>query len=230
MSELRSADPESMDSNGVARRRVLESEDDLLHCEHAGNKQAEATAVDHSARLVERWETTQDPVERKYLLERVGREMMTVHEAPPAPVIAREMPRNELGAHNNADFTTDMNDWQLKQDDPRVALETYLHEYRHVEQHYEVLKSHGSSGHLVEPERSMAMAHNLDDYIRSESDQAAYEGQLVEADAERFGTTAAGEILERRDEIRDLIRRDSSHTSDADAIAAQRLAVEKRSR
>lgn len=221
---------EQLDSNDLARRRVMEYKDDLLNCEHSGDDRADAAAVDHSAQILEQWETTKNPMARRSLLEGVGREMMMVHEAPPGPINVKEMPRNELGAYHDEDFRTDVNDWQVKQDDPRDALVTYLHEYRHAEQHYEVLKSHGFGRKSVDLERSSAIEFNENHYIRPEDDQAAYERQLEETDAERFGTTTTNEILERRDELRAADKSNSPVTSDGDAIADRRLAAERSSR
>jgi hypothetical protein len=71
-----------------------------------------------------------------------------------------------------------------------------------------------------------AVEYNLDreHYIRPEVDQSTYERQFVEADAERFGTNTANEILERRDELRG-IGIETHLTNDSDAIAARRLGL-----
>ena len=224
-----------LDSNDVARRRLMEYREDPQNCEHMDDAQAEAAAVDRSARIMDHWET-KDPLVREKLLERVGREMMTVHEAPPAPLNSKEMAPNELGAHIDRDFQTDFNKSQLREDDPKDALETYLHEYRHVEQHYEIQKSHGFGRESVDPERASALEYNRDHYIEPPKDytqpgadrlQAAYEGQLVEADANRFASTTANNILERRRGLHDMDLKESLVTSDGDATARHRLAAER---
>lgn len=230
-SEAQPIEQEQLDSDNVARRRVMEFKENVLNCEHSMDAQVEEAAVDRSARLMERWEETKDPVARKYLLEGVGREMMAIHEAPPGPLQPKEMAPNELGAYTDEGFRTDLNEGQLREDDPRDALKTYLHEYRHAEQHYEVQKSHGFAWQSVDPERSSAVEYNQDHYIEPPEDnqpgaeniQAAYERQLVETDANRFAATTTDEILERRDELRESGARDSFVTSDADAIAHRRL-------
>jgi hypothetical protein len=218
-----------LDANDAARRRVLEYNDSLLSCEHAEASAAEAVAVDRSARIMEQWEETKDPLVREKLLDRVGREMMNVHEAPPAPLYVRHMADNELGAYTDNDFLTDMNERQLKQDDPRDALETYLHEYRHVEQNYEVQKSHGALAHSVDGERAAAVGYNLEPahYIDGRVDNEAYQRQLVETDAERFGTTTAKEILERREELRQNEPLAPPFGGDADRIARERLNAQR---
>ncbi len=227
--QVQQIEQNQLESNDLARRRILERREDLLNCEHVGEATGEATAIDRSARLMDQWETTKDSVARRQLLEGVGREMMAVHEAPPGPIHLKEMPRNELGAYVDDDFRTDVNEWQLKQDNPRDALETYLHEYRHAEQHYEVQKSHGVAGPSVNRERASAVEHNLDknNYISPEENHAAYERQLVERDAETFGTTAATEILERRNMLRALDHSNAALISDSDVIAHLRIASEK---
>lgn len=218
--------PEEQDqfkATDAAQRRISEQENGSLDCEHASDTKAEAVVVDRCARIMARWEKTNDPVERRYLLEQVGKEVMNSHEAPPAPIHAKELPLHELGAYVDDDFRTDMNEWQFKQDDPRDALETYLHEYRHDEQNYEVLKSHGALGQSIDGERASAVEANLKpgNYIHPKENQEAYQGQLVEKDAEKFGTELAGRILERMQEVRDM---PSPVTSDADAIARRRIA------
>ena len=221
-----------LDANDAARRRVLEYNESLLDCEHTDNLAAEAAAVDRSARIMDGWDQTKDPVLREKLLDNVGREMMHVHEAPPAPIYRKDMPDNVLGAYNDRDFTTDINERQLKQDDPRDALETYLHEYRHIEQNYEAQKARGALSHSVDPERAEAVGYNLEPahYVDGRQDQDAYQKQLVETDAERFGTTTAKEILERREELRQHELRGSPFGSDADHIARERLIAERRTK
>ena len=221
-----------LDANDAARRRVLEYNESLLNCEHSENSAAEAAAVDKSARIMEAWDRTNDPLFREKLLDGVGREMMKVHEAPPAPIYQKQMPDNELGAYSDADFRTAMNDRQLRQDDPRDALETYLHEYRHVEQNYEAQKSRGAMAHSVDRERAAAVEYNLEPthYITGRTSQDAYERQLVETDAEKFGTTTAKEILERREELSHHERRAAPFVSDANNAAHERIARERGTR
>ena len=224
---------EQFKANEAAERRVLEYRNDLLNCEHAGNLEKESVAIDRSARIMERWEQTEDPVARRYMLERVGREMLNVHEAAPPPVSLMEMPRGVLGQHVDADFRIDMDEKQMKDEtDPHKALVTYLHEYRHAEQHEEVQKSKGALAHFTDPERSSAVEYNLDPkhYIDGEKNFDAYEQQLIETDARKFATETANKIMERREELRQLGEIDSHVTSDSDRVAQLRLAAERRNR
>jgi hypothetical protein len=181
---------------------------------------------------MEGWDQTRDPVLREKLLDSVGREMMYVHEAPPAPIYQKDMPNNQLGAYSDRDFETDINDQLLRNDDPTDALETYLHEYRHIEQNYEAQKSRGAFYHDVNPERAAAVGYNLEPthYIDGRQNLEAYQKQLVETDAERFGTTTAKEILERREELRQSELRGAPIGNDADHIARERLTAERSDR
>jgi hypothetical protein len=180
---------------------------------------------------MDQWEQSKDPEARRKLLEGVGREMMNVHEAPPAPVNAKSMAEGDLGAHDDRAFLTDLNREQLKQDNPEGALDTYLHEYRHVEQHYEAQKSHGALAHDANGERAPAMEYNLNHYIDGHKDFDAYKRQLVEADARRFASTTAGEILERRQELhQEYPGWGDEPASGADRIARTRLIAEGKPR
>jgi hypothetical protein len=211
-------------ANEAARRRVMEFKEEILACEHAGDIRI-ADALDRSARALEQWETSKDPKVREKLLEQVGREMMTIHEAPPAPINSKEMLPYKLGGYIDEDFQTNLNKALLERDDPRDALETYLHEYRHAEQSYEVQKSHGFAARGVDLERATAVESSSGDrYIRPDVDPTGYQRQFVEVDAERFGTATADEILERRDVLRASAASESPVAVDANAAASWRLA------
>jgi hypothetical protein len=226
--EMLPAEQQQLDSNDIARKRVLEYKEDLLKCEHANNTEAEADAVDRSAQIIEQWDKVKDPSARQALLEGVGREMMAVHEAPPERLIVKDMPHDVLGVTKDEDFETDLNEWQLAEDNPKDALETYLHEYRHAEQYYEIQRSHGAAIESVNPERSSAVEYNLgpDHYVHPEDDQRVYEQQLVEQDAEAFGTKTAEEILERGPDHLRLEHPDPQVAGDSEGKVEQRLSPE----
>jgi hypothetical protein len=214
------------DANEAARRRLTDDQNKALNCEHSGDVQGEVNAVDRSAEIMEQWETTTNPSVRRVLLESVGREMMNVHEAPPPPVNAREMASNELGAYDDENFRIELNRSLLERNDPKAALETYLHEYRHVEQAYEVQKSHGVGRSSVDTERAAALEHNQAEYISPKAGQGAYEGQAMEVDARKFARTNAQEIVEGGEQLREAGEKDLPVASDADAIARRRVAAE----
>ena len=210
----------------AARRRVQEFDASLLDCEHTGNTAAENTAVDRSVGIMDQWERDQDPAARRKMLEGVGREMMDVHEAPPAPTVARDMPPTDRGAYHDLEFSTDLNRKQLEQDDPKGALETYLHEYRHAEQHYEIQKSQMALAHETDADRAAAMEYNRDHYMDGHKDFDAYKQQLMEVDARQFAAETAGEILQRRERLHDAGPDEALYGSDADRIARERLLAE----
>jgi len=235
--ETQAIEQEQVDPNEAGRRRVMEFRDDELNCEHSAEVQAEETAVEHSARLMEQWDES-DPVKNRYLLERVGREMMDVHEAPPPPIHPKEMSSGALGSNDDSAFHIELNKDLLDQQDPGEALNAYLHEYRHAEQHYEVLKSHGVGRASVDVVRAADLERNLDSqhYIPPPEDdqqpgaeqmQANYEAQLAETDSRGFADRITAEILERRDALGERGEEEMAVGSDADAIAQVRLAAER---
>lgn len=226
-----------VDPNDAARRRVMEFRDDELNCEHTSAARAEEIAADHSARVMEQWDES-NPVKNRYLLQRVGREMMDVHEAPPPPIYPEKMSPGELGRYDDKDFRMDLNEDLLRQEDPAGALKTYLHEYRHAEQHYEVQESHGVGRPSVDVVRAADLEYNLDSkhYIQPPEDdqqpgaeqmQADYEAQLAETDSRGFADRMTAEILERRRALGERGEGDTPVGSDADAIAQRRLAAER---
>jgi len=198
--------------NEAAHRRLIEDQDNLLTCEHSGDAQREA-AVDRSAQIMEQWEKTKDPGVRSVLLEKVGREMMDVHEAPAPPIHVKELGPGVLGKYYDREFRMELEKSQLEQDNPKDALETYLHEYRHAEQSYEVQKSHGVGLASVNTERAAAMEQG--------------DGNLRDLDAESAGVAEATEIRERMEELRGLDHSDLPPASQGDAIAQRRLAAER---
>lgn len=208
-----SREQEQQEANQAAERRLAE-----YQCEHAGKDAAEAEAVDRSAEVMERWEQA-NPTERPYILERVGREMMKVHEAPNPPASPKEFedPRT-LGQYLDEDWRIEIKGRDLKEPGPRAALETYLHEYRHAEQYYEVQKSHGSLAHEVDADRAEKFEREKDNYV---SEGKEYWEQSIEKDAEKFGVEMADRILKERAELRSTSG--AEVTSPADDIARRRL-------
>jgi hypothetical protein len=202
----------------------------MLKCEHTGDPQASADAIENSARIIQDWEGIRDEpdkVERRIqMLDQVGHEMEGVHGALPERINATKMNHPDLFGQYH-DGQIDINDWQLKMDDPAFALDTFLHEYRHAEQDYEV---RNAGADWVNGDRESAIAYNSDHYIDWEEDREGHAAQLVERDAGRFGGEAAHEILLERDLLRsDEKIRPFLDRERADAIARQRLASEQSS-
>ena len=84
--DTNSREPEQLEGNQAAERRIAE-----YQCEHDGNKIAEADAVHRSAEEMKSWEQV-SPTERRYILERVGKEMMKVHEAIAVGTVIADRP------------------------------------------------------------------------------------------------------------------------------------------
>jgi hypothetical protein len=186
------------DADDVGRRRVTEFDARLTECEHTGVDDSAAMVA--SAKAIERWEEA--PAEREWILRHVGGEMMTVHEAPPPELQVKEMPAELRGEYNDEDFRIDENARLVGQSDPHDALETYLHEYRHAEQAYEVQASHGALAHRVDAVRSAEVEFNTQHYIDGRDDYPNYRGQLMEADARAFAEATTAKILQERDALR----------------------------
>jgi hypothetical protein len=215
-------EPDRCDGDEAARRRVLDFEPRRIDCEHA---EANSTAaVNESARSIDRWDKTSDPLERHYLLDQVGRQMMTVHEAPPPELHEKEMPPELHGQYVDKDFRMEINSELLKRDDPQDALDTYLHEYRHAEQAYEVQASHGSLSHRVNPDRTSDLEFNDAHYVDYTDSQRDYERQLLEVDARTFADETTAEILRQRDALRAAEGRDLAPPIHGDEIASRRVA------
>jgi len=145
---------------------------------------------------------------------------MKVHEAPNPPASPKEFEdAYTLGQYIDEDWRTEIKEKDLKDPDPRGALETYLHEYRHAEQYYEVQKSHGPLAHEVDVDRAGKLEPGLprENYVPPEKHE-----QVVQDDAEKFGVGMADRILEKRTDLNSTSG--TEVTSPADEIARRRLA------
>src|SRR5882762_3766426 len=109
-------DTASMGADDVAQRRVVEFDGGVTECEHATVD--DAAAVIESAKAIEQWDHTSDSTVREQLLDRVGREMMTVHEAPAPELHDKELEPQLYGAYIDEDFRIDINSKLLERDDP----------------------------------------------------------------------------------------------------------------
>ena len=143
----------------------------------------------------ERWGAA-DPNERKYMLEDAGRRLMDEYEAPPPPIYPERFDDDRLmGQYRDEDFRIDMNEDLLENSDPHGAVDTYLHEYRHAWQNYEVQKSHGAMARETDQAEARAMESSLDEYVDPSVDEARYREQLAERDARDFASEHSDEVL-----------------------------------
>jgi hypothetical protein len=154
--------------------------------------------VERMAGDLDRWEGA-GPVEREYELDAVGNHLMERYEAPAPPVLGEhfEDPRL-LGEYDDADFRIEVNERLLESPDPREALETYLHEYRHAQQAYEVERSNSPLARDAERREAAEWEAEMDHYTPPERDELAYFDQPVERDAREFGHDWAERILNER--------------------------------
>lgn len=163
-------------------------------------EQQEQEALEASAEELRQWENT-DAVERRYELERVGQHFQEAFDAPAPPIYPEnfEDPRL-MGKYVDEDFRMEMQEQLLEQKDPRDALDTYLHEYRHAAQHYDVERSHGALAHEVDLDRTTEIEGSLDQYVSPDEDERAYFDQLAERDASSFAERMTERVLDEREE------------------------------
>lgn len=164
----------------------------------------------------ERW-TQMDRYEQKATLNEVGRELQHVYHHPAPPLfIENEDDSSLLGAYGDGyqlDRTTgelDGNEYgitmnenggtaqeRLFGDDPRAALTTYAHEFRHSYQHEQAHRSEipHFRNMVDDADKAGEWSENLQPgaYTSPEVDYEAYRAQAVESDARQF----ADDLVER---------------------------------
>lgn len=150
-----------------------------------------------------RWKEA-DPLERKYMLDGVGRELMLENDAPAPPLYTERFDDPRLmGQYRDEDFRIEIKEDLLEQSDPHDAVDTYLHEYRHAWQDYEVQKSRGGFAPESELARDRALEQSLDSYVDPSVDERGYREQLAERDAREFASKFTDEIIDPTERERD---------------------------
>ncbi|MBV9929101.1 MAG: hypothetical protein JOZ96_29085 [Acidobacteria bacterium] len=141
----------------------------------------------------EKWREM-SPERRRVALNRAGRALRDAYDCPEPPLITRELPEDErmvtLGEYEDGDYVMRVNEKLLQGDDPREALKTYIHEFRHSYQ-AEMATRHEKPQfrHWVHEPAAAAewsKARRSDSYVRPEEDFERYSRQGVEQDAEGF--------------------------------------------
>lgn len=150
------------------------------------------------AEAAERWPEA-DPAERQHLLDPIGESLTRAFEAP-APPVSPERFDNPglLGRYDDEHFRIEMNDRLFEAPDPSRALDTYLHEYRHAAQSYEIAKSQGALAHEVNVGEALAFERNRSEYVDPVDDFEGYWSQPIERDAREFSATLRNEIAADR--------------------------------
>jgi hypothetical protein len=130
------------------------------------------------------------------MLEDAGRRLMDEYEAPPPPIYPERFADDRLmGQYSDENFRIDLNEHSLENNDPHDAVDTYLHEYRHAWQNYEVQKSHGALAHETDQAEVRAMESSLHEYVDPSVDEVRYREQLAERDARDFASEHSIEVL-----------------------------------
>jgi len=176
------------------------------------------------------WEKL-NPTARRYTLDRVGRTMCAEYGAGPVDLVDKKLPENLRGQYDSKTGQIEINEALLRHPDPRQALETYLHEFRHAVQDAEVTTYKGPQWRSVDAGR----VHELSKPYESPPDgsetpaQAAakyerYRAQFSELDPREFSREATDKILKMREEYLEFYRAMQTARSDGDRAVASRVA------
>jgi len=141
--------------------------------------------------------------DRVWILDRIGKELSEVYHTPKPDLLQKLKERDELGSYSDGDWQIEINRESLIGDDPKEAIRTYCHEFRHSCQHEQAL-AYEKEFPVDDPQKAEEWARNLQRYIEPPDDGtkdpehyqkrfSEYESQPVEKDARRF----ADEITER---------------------------------
>ena len=146
---------------------------------------------------------------RRVALNRAGRALMDAYDCPNPPLITRELPEDDrtvtLGEYEDGatihnlqgDYALRVNEKLLQDDDPREALKTYIHEFRHAYQSEMATRYEKPQfrNWVHEPEAAAkwSEARRGGTYVRPEEDYEKYRRQGVEQDARDF----AEELIRR---------------------------------
>jgi len=164
---------------------------------------------------------------------------MSAHEAPPPELQAKEMLPGQLGKYVDNEFRIEINQDLLKQDDPKDGLETYLHEFRHAEQAYEVQKANSVMWRDVDLQRANAVKANSGEHYIPPPEEgqadydsrfAEYERQFNEADARQFAERMSNDVLAERKALRGTERPEQTEQMTPDEVAAWRISADEQSK
>ena len=155
----------------------------------------------------EEWKNL-DAAGREAVLREVGREISRVFSHPAPPLLTEHMDNNETRGYYGDGYSSNQETGQLEgadygirlnsegldsndgyiSEDPRTALETYLHEFRHSFQHEQALRFEKPQFRsLVEDgEQAESWSENFKAYNNPENNFDAYFNQAVETDARSF--------------------------------------------
>jgi hypothetical protein len=184
----------------------------------------------------EKWKTLSTD-EKRIALEHSGKAMGRAYDHPDPPLTTEKMNNpEELGSYGDgysydartdqvkgSDYGISMNkdgvDYEKQKklfgDDPKVALETHAHEFRHSYQN-EQAHSYDKGFKVDDPEKAREWSNNLKDYKEPPDPELAkkdpeqyhkeyesYRNQSVERDAREFGSRVSSEVYKEPHEVKE---------------------------
>ena len=181
----------------------------------------------------EEWKTLKSNVDKRIALENCGKVMRDAYKAPDPPLFSKKAEANELGSYGDgysydrksgrvvgSDYRISINeegiDLEKKVfgDDPRIALETHAHEFRHS---YQCEQAHAfDKGFSVDdPIKAKEWSENLRDYKKPPDDELAttdpekylkeyeaYRNQPCEQDAHEFAARLVSRIYGKKEVLK----------------------------
>lgn len=196
-----------------------------------GAPQVSEGAPDAIAQAVQRLRTVEgmreenwqqlDEYGRRAALNAAGREVSDVFRQPAPPLHIEDMHEPSLrgtygdgfksgvdGELEGSDYRISMNSQGLNPgegvlgDDPRPALQTYLHEFRHGYQHEQIARFDKPQFQNLVDDRELAekWSQNVKDYQAPEANYESYYNQPLEADARDFAAQITGRLFSEPDD------------------------------
>lgn len=162
-----------------------------------------------------------DEYGRRAVLNAAGHEVADVYSQPAPPLHIEDMHDPALrgtygdgfrsgvdGEPEGSDYRISMNSQGLMPDegvlgdDPRQALQTYLHEFRHAYQHEQIARFEKPQfQNLVDnSERAEEWSRNVKSYQNPDVDYESYFNQPLESDARDFADQITDQLFPRPDD------------------------------
>lgn len=162
-----------------------------------------------------------DEYGRRAVLNAAGHEVADVFRQPAPPLHIEDMHDPSMrgtygdgfrsgidGELEGSDYRISMNSQGLNTgegvlgDDPRPALQTYLHEFRHGYQHEQITRFEKPQFQNLVDNRELAeeWSRNDKDYQKPGADYEAYYNQPLESDARGFAAQITGRLFPEHDD------------------------------
>jgi len=150
-----------------------------------------------------------DETEREWILDRAGRELGEVYHTPKPELFQELSEGNKLGSYDDEDWRIRIDREKLLGDDPKEALRTYCHEFRHSYQ-WEQARAYEKGFPVDDPQKAKGWAENFSHgrYMEPPDDRVVdpeqyrerfsqYESQPVEEDARKFADEVAERVFKK---------------------------------